>query len=236
MPRARIHFVRHAETLFNVNGQLQGWCDSPLTERGERQAAALGERLREVPLAAAFTSDLTRTRQTMAAALVGHPDLSPTYMHELREWHFGGWEGQPNASLWGPVFRDHGYSYAPGSPDWGRMTASGFDTVIDAIHRRDPSGRAETSRQVRRRLAEGLKAVVEAAEQAVFSNAGEVLVVTHGVVLSTLLRHLAPGHQVPAGFPNCGIVTVSWHKNDLIIGQTDTSCTLADNDKANGHI
>jgi probable phosphoglycerate mutase len=227
MPAARIHFVRHAETLFNVNGQLQGWCDSPLTERGERQAAALGERLRQVPLAAAFCSDLTRTRTTAAAALAGHPYVSLTEMPELREWHFGAWEGQPNDSLWGPVFRDHGYTYAPASPDWPRMTAGGYDTVIDAVHRHDPSRRAENARQVRDRLAAALDVVTAAAEHAAATGAGDVLVVTHGVVLGTLLRRIAPDHILPGGFPNCGLVTVTWRDGSVIVGETDDSCALA---------
>lgn len=226
MAEARIHFVRHAETLFNVSGQLQGWCDSPLTERGAHQAVALGERLRSVPLAAAFTSDLTRTRTTTAAALAGHPHLFPTEMHELREWHFGGWEGQPNASLWDLVFRDHGYTYTPASPDWPLMTTNGFDTVIDAVHRHDTSGRAETSEQVRLRLSKGLNIIMAAAEKAAGSNGGDVLVVTHGAVLGTLLRHLAPDHLLPAGFPNCGIITVSCNEDGVHVGETDTSCTL----------
>lgn len=226
MARARVHFVRHAETIFNVNGQLQGWCDSPLTERGERQAAALGERFRDERLAAAFTSDLLRTRTTAAAALTGHPHLPPTQMHELREWNFGSWEGKPNASLWGLVFQDHGYTYAPASPDWPRMTADGFDNVIDSVHRHDPSGRAETSQQVRDRMTQGLDVVMAAAEQAAGSDAGDVLVVTHGAVLGTLLRRLAPGYLLPAGFPHCGIVTVTWHEGDVAVGETDSTCAL----------
>jgi broad specificity phosphatase PhoE len=227
MPDARIHLVRHAETLFNVNGQLQGWCDSPLTERGERQAAALGERLRDVPLAAAFSSDLTRTRTTAAAALAGHPHLALTEMPELREWHFGGWEGQPNASLWGPVFRDHGYTYAPASPDWPRMTATGYDTVIDAVHKHDASRRAETAEQVRVRLTKALAVLIAAAEQAASTGAGDVLVVTHGVVLGTLLRRIAPDHILPGGFPNCGMVTATWQDGAVMVGETDDSCALA---------
>lgn len=229
MPAGRIHFVRHAETLFNVNGQLQGWCDSPLTERGERQAAALGERLRNIRLAAAFTSDLTRTRTTTAAALSGHPHLPLTVMPELREWHFGAWEGKPNAALWDPVFKDHGYSYSPGSPgspDWPLMTANGFDTVIDAIHRHDPTGRAETSSQVHVRLTKGLEIVVKAAKQAASDNAGDVLAVTHGVVLGTLLRRIEPKRSLPASFPNCGIVTVTWHDDNISVSEIDASCAL----------
>ncbi|NQX04823.1 histidine phosphatase family protein [Rathayibacter sp. VKM Ac-2856] len=216
MTRGTVHFVRHAQTLFNVNGQLQGWCDSPLTARGERQIAALGERMRGVPLVAAFMSDLTRTRTTAAAALAGHPSIEPVPTTALREWHFGGFEGQPNASLWEPVFADHGYSYVPASADWPRMTDAGLDTVIDAIHRHDPSGRADTAVSVRQRVEAALALILPAAEH------GDVLVVTHGTVLGSLLRAIDPAHRPRAGFPNCGIVPVT----DGVIGPIDASCAV----------
>jgi len=220
----RIHFVRHAETLFNVNGQLQGWCDSPLTARGEAQVAALGEWMRDVPLAAAFMSDLTRTRTTMAGALGGHPQLVPTPMTELREWHFGGWEGQPNASLWDPVFAEHGTVYSPGSAAFGAMTANGFDSVLDAIHRIDPVGRAENAAAVNARMTVALATVVAAAKLARQQDAGDIVVVTHGAVLGTLLRALIPGHRATAGFPNCAIVTVSPQGDGWVAATVDASC------------
>jgi probable phosphoglycerate mutase len=207
MADARIHFVRHAETLFNVNGQLQGWCDSPLTERGEQQAAALGEWMRNVPVVAAFMSDLTRTRTTMAAALAGHPSIEAVPMRELREWNFGGWEGQPNADLWTPVFAAHGYTYVPGSADYAEMTATSLDTVIDAIHASDPLGRAESAADVNLRLTSGLATILAEAQR--LGDSGDVVVVTHGTVLGSILRHVLPTHRAVAGFPNCGIVTVT---------------------------
>jgi probable phosphoglycerate mutase len=184
--------------------------------------------MREVPVAAAFTSDLTRTRTTASAALIGHPNVPAVAMHDLREWHFGSWEGQPNASLWTPVFSDHGYSYVPASPDWPMMTADGYDSVLDAVHRHDPSGRAEAAEDVRLRLTRGLKVVVAAAEQAARTGEGDVLVVTHGAVLGGMLRHIAPTHLLPAGFPNCGILTVAWRegKGDVAVGEIDAFCAL----------
>jgi broad specificity phosphatase PhoE len=222
---ARVHFVRHAETLFNVNGQLQGWCDSPLTERGERQAAALGEWMRDVPLAAAFTSDLTRTRTTTDAALVGHPSVVATPMKELREWNFGSFEGQPNPSLWVGVFAKHGFEYAPASAEWATMTANGLDSVIDAIHDLDPLGRAESASDVGTRLASGLRTVLDVAEQAAIAGRGDVLVVTHGAVLGSILLHLAPDTRLQGGFPNCGIVTVTRENGAVTVGGVDGSCS-----------
>jgi broad specificity phosphatase PhoE len=37
----RLYLVRHGETLFNTQGKIQGWSDSPLTERGIKQAQAV---------------------------------------------------------------------------------------------------------------------------------------------------------------------------------------------------
>ena len=41
-----VYLARHGETAWSLSGQHTGRTDIPLTERGERQARALGERLR----------------------------------------------------------------------------------------------------------------------------------------------------------------------------------------------
>ena len=38
----KLYVMRHAETLFNLQKKIQGWRDSPLTERGIKQAKAAG--------------------------------------------------------------------------------------------------------------------------------------------------------------------------------------------------
>ena len=37
----RLYLVRHGETLFNVQGKIQGWSDLPLTQRDIKQAQAV---------------------------------------------------------------------------------------------------------------------------------------------------------------------------------------------------
>ena len=34
----RFYLMRHGQTLFNTLNRIQGWCDSPLTEKGQDQA------------------------------------------------------------------------------------------------------------------------------------------------------------------------------------------------------
>ena len=67
----RLIFIRHGESEHHVNGMTGGWTDTPLTERGRRQAAATARHLAELDLAAAgfFTSDLLRASQT--AEIIG---------------------------------------------------------------------------------------------------------------------------------------------------------------------
>ena len=61
-----IYFVRHGESEGNTRGAMQGRRDSPLTEAGRQQAAATADWFRKLgePLAAVFSSPLSRARET----------------------------------------------------------------------------------------------------------------------------------------------------------------------------
>ncbi len=87
-----LHVVRHGETDWNRERRVQGHTDVPLNDEGRRQSLALAKELSATHLDAAYSSDLSRARETArlvigagATALVEDPDL--------REKHFGTWEG-----------------------------------------------------------------------------------------------------------------------------------------------
>ena len=61
-----VYVARHGETAWSLSGQYTGRTDLPLTERGERTAARLGERLKELTFAAVFTSPLQCASRTCA--------------------------------------------------------------------------------------------------------------------------------------------------------------------------
>ena len=63
--------MRHGETRFNAQHRIQGWCDSPLTERGIEQAHAMGARLRDrgVRIDHAYCSTAERAADTLEIAL-----------------------------------------------------------------------------------------------------------------------------------------------------------------------
>ena len=51
---ASLTLIRHAETIWNRERRMQGQTDTPLSDVGRMQAAALGERLAEVGRAGGF--------------------------------------------------------------------------------------------------------------------------------------------------------------------------------------
>jgi Histidine phosphatase superfamily (branch 1) len=65
-----IYLARHGETAWNLTGQHMGRIDMPLTERGERNARRLGERLRGLTFAKVFTSPLQRASRTYEGTIL----------------------------------------------------------------------------------------------------------------------------------------------------------------------
>jgi len=89
----RILLARHGETPWNAEGRYQGQIDIPLSPVGESQAAALGERLRDLPIARAVASPLSRAASTARHALgEARADLL-TLDPDLQEIAHGEWEG-----------------------------------------------------------------------------------------------------------------------------------------------
>jgi broad specificity phosphatase PhoE len=88
----RILLVRHGETDWNLNRRLQGHADRPLNETGREQAHGLAADLAEEQLEAVYSSDLSRASET-ARIVADARGLDVTMLPELRERHFGTWEG-----------------------------------------------------------------------------------------------------------------------------------------------
>ncbi len=90
--------VRHGLTKM-TGPVLAGWTPGlHLDERGEKQAAAVAERLREVPFAAIVSSPLDRCLDT-AAAIAGGRDLQVQEDERLGECRYGDWTGKPLKEL-----------------------------------------------------------------------------------------------------------------------------------------
>jgi probable phosphoglycerate mutase len=91
-----IYLARHGETAWSLTGQHTGLTDLPLTERGERNARQLGERLRGLRFARVYTSPLQRAHRTCELAGFGAvAEVDP----DLVEWDYGQYEGRRTAEI-----------------------------------------------------------------------------------------------------------------------------------------
>ena len=89
---SRLILVRHGETAWNRATRIQGHTDIPLSPLGIAQAEKLAQALAEEPLAAIYSSDLSRARQTAEVVAASH-GLGIHFDPALRERAFGRFEG-----------------------------------------------------------------------------------------------------------------------------------------------
>ncbi len=86
-----VYLARHGETAWSLSGQHTGLTDLPLTERGERNARRLDERLKGQSFAKVFTSPLQRAVRTCElAGFGGRAEVD----RDLVEWNYGEYEGR----------------------------------------------------------------------------------------------------------------------------------------------
>lgn len=155
-----IYLIRHAQAEGNIYRRYQGWYDSLVTGYGLRQIEALAKRFQDIPVDAAWSSDLTRTRITAEAVTSTH-SLSLRTDPDLREIGGGIWEDH----AWGELRRR--------DPDF-------FDRFISA----DPGWRVDGSEsfpEVQARMDRALRRI--AAEH----EGQTVAVFSHGAAIAAIL-------------------------------------------------
>ena len=87
-----ILLARHGETDWDVERRVQGHSDTPLNDRGREQARKLAGELAGMQVDAVYSSDLVRAHET-ARIVAEQRGLDVTAIRDLRERHFGTWEG-----------------------------------------------------------------------------------------------------------------------------------------------
>ncbi|MCQ8774956.1 histidine phosphatase family protein [Streptomyces telluris] len=129
--------VRHGRSTANTGGVLAGRTPGiALDERGTAQAAALPDRLAQVPLAAAVTSPLQRCHETLAPLLAARPGLPLHTDERVGECDYGDWSGRTIAELtaeplWEVVQRHPSSAAFPGGESVRAMQARAVDAVRD---------------------------------------------------------------------------------------------------------
>lgn len=153
--------VRHAETTWNRERRMQGTTDTQLSDVGRAQAEALARRLANETFSALYSSDLSRARET-ARVIARHSRRELRLDPRLRERAFGVFEGLTADEIRARYPEEYA-CFASRDPDY-----------------EVPGG--ESARGFARRCLACLGEIAERHE------GGEILVVTHGLVLDALYR------------------------------------------------
>ena len=97
--RTSVWLIRHGQTRANRERRYQSHSDSPLTDYGQRQVAALAARLRAIPFGLATTSPRERARLTVEAILQGRRGVTLREDPAWAEVDHGRWEGMTYAEV-----------------------------------------------------------------------------------------------------------------------------------------
>ena len=183
-----LYMVRHGKTLFNTVHRAQGWSDTPLTAEGVEVARKAGRGLKTVDFVAAWSSDSGRARETAQLILEPREKTLPVRERQgLREVFFGSFEGDTNDNMLIASAKKGGYASGPQLMTAFTSGKINIVDIVDMIHAADPAKQAESYAQVAQRVMAAVKAIARDAQQ---KGGGNVLVVTHGMTIMTLLHEL----------------------------------------------
>ncbi|QKE72173.1 histidine phosphatase family protein [Arthrobacter citreus] len=160
-----IYLTRHGETEWNIENRLQGSKDSNLTSNGIRDAKLLGKELSEVKFSKIYTSSSKRA-VTTANILTSDRSIQLFQEDDLKEINFGDWEGKTNIEI-------------------NEQFKNEFESLWSSPHLYDHAPhRGESLEDLRNRVGDVIQKIVNSNEE------GNVLIVTHAVVLATIVAYL----------------------------------------------
>lgn len=219
-----LYLIRHGQTEYNAAGIVQGWCDSPLTAEGKAGAAQTGDAVAQakIAFAAAYCSTSPRTAAT-AQIILQHaqqPHIAPAPLDDLREYHFGSFEQQPSSHIHQTIAQELGYGSVE---DWLADYRSGKHSnnqLMHTLHRIDP--RAEQESQFIQRLHRGIQHIIanslarSTEDSLKTESSGEiltpnVLIVSHGMAITALLRSINPQAIPYRSVPNASATLLRYN-------------------------
>ena len=162
-----IYFVRHGQTIWNVEKRFQGLSDSPLTELGITQAKLLGEKLKDIKFDKFYSTSLKRANDT-AKYIKGNREQEVEIFDDFVEISMGDMEGMQHEEF---------------KKLYPEQVKNFFFNQLEY----DPSSfGGESFLEVRERVIRGLNKFIE-----LNKNYERVLVVSHGATLKTLLHYIS---------------------------------------------
>lgn len=195
-----LYMVRHGQTILNSYNRLQGWCDSPLTQKGVNDAKSAGKHLADIKFDKAYHSDTTRAMCTCHFILENNQhsqDIVPSELKNFREQSFGYFEGNDAAQTWLMVGALHGcrtYNDILEKYNLGKTR--------DLLHETDPFKDAENDEQYWARINAGFEHLRKNT-----ADGQKVLLVSHSITIRSIVDHFAPDLGAEKLGPKNGAVT-----------------------------
>ncbi len=192
------YIVRHGETDWNTTKKIQGSSDIHLNERGIKQAEALSLKLNSIIFSSAFSSNLSRAKDT-GNILLAKKNVQLQATNSLKEREFGSLEGK--------------------STDYLHKMHTLFATFTDKQileYKYDQS--FESNQEVMKRVTRFLRKV----GKEFFGQ--NILVVTHSGVIRPLLVELGAGRYTdfPSGsIDNGAYLKILFDGKNFFLAETD---------------
>lgn len=194
-----LYVVRHGRTMLNTTDRVQGWADAPLTTAGIEVVKAAGRGLKDVKFDAAYSSDSGRAVET-ATLILGENKASEVTLAtdaRLREFNFGTWEGDLNRNMISAVAADQGVT----AEEYIKaVTPENYANTIAKLDAERPESAnnlpAEDYATVTKRLSDGVSDIITKETAAGHKT---VLIVSHGLSISTLFDAVTEGYAHPEG-------------------------------------
>jgi len=177
----RLYMVRHGETDWNKAKKVQGRADIPLNAYGRELAEKTAEGLRGISFDLAYTSPLSRAKETAQIVLQGRK-IPLIEEPQIQEICFGDYEGI--------VYRGEGLD--PQSAEFVKF----FDDTANYI----PKGEGESVGQLMERVDGFLKALYQNPEL----QDKMILLSTHGAAV-TAMKNCIKNEWSPAKFWQMGV-------------------------------
>lgn len=111
-----LYLMRHGQTLFNVEHKIQGWCDSPLTDLGIKQAQAASKILEDLDVTFDYCYSSTSERACDTLEIATKGKYPYQRLKGLKEMNFGRFEAMDEFLHPGYPFGDY-YAHFDGESE-----------------------------------------------------------------------------------------------------------------------
>ncbi|PFK47730.1 histidine phosphatase family protein [Bacillus cereus] len=204
-----LYVTRHGKTILNTNKRVQGWADSPLVEKGVEIAKGLGNGLQDIPFVDAYSSDSGRAIETAHLVLKysGQPKLKLEQRKDLRELNFGIFEGDTVENMWEAIKK------VAGVKEVTELMNFSMKEIMNFIVKADSTKQAENWDVFSTRIKKEIDKISEDVAQ---NGGGDVLVVTHGLMITTLVE-MIDSSKAKLGVKNASVTKIVYQGGEYKI-------------------